>query len=273
MHYVHICDLVSEHPDGKPFWDGPFCGAFVPDDASTTAPFIGLAFKGTNPFQPREVLVDYNYQLIQASEALGNQQVSEGVYTGLFARFKSLDTSAFNHIRQKLGELVLLFHSAPTTPRVHVTGHSLGGSYSQLCYAGLLTAVDEAFPEHATMGDQYTFGAPRIGSQDWARYNAILVANAEGLDWRIVHDKDLVPQVPPTTIKPDQLNFRHIGRGVRIFTHEVPQDIPDETDGPDPEPYSIGSIKDFVKAVVGSKDHCELSHINQMRLITNRRFI
>lgn len=273
MHYVHICDLVSEHPEGKPLWDGPFCGAFLPNDMSTTAPFIGLAFKGTNPFQLREVEVDLNYQLIEASDALGSQQVSEGVYTGLFGKFQSLDSSAFDHTREKLGELVVLFHDAPAQPRVHVTGHSLGGSYSQLCYAGLLTAVDMAFPEHATMGDQYTFGAPRVGSQDWARYNAKLVAQAEGRTWRIVNNRDIVPQVPPTTLKRTEVNFRHVVQGVQIFNNKVPEKIPDETEGPNPPPYSIKNFKEFIKAVIDGKDHCNYTSSNFacaiMRLVAN----
>ncbi|KAF5598567.1 lipase class 3 [Fusarium pseudocircinatum] len=255
MHYVHICDLVSESPEGKPYWDGPFCGAFVPNDRETKSPFIGLAFKGTNPFRLKEVAVDYNYQLIKASEALGNQEVSEGVFTGLFGKFESLNTSAFHHTCKKLDELVLLFRDAPTRPRVHVTGHSLGGSYSQLCYAGLLTAITPAFPEHATIGDQYTFGAPRIGSQGWARYNINLVEGADGLTWRIVNNKDIVPQVPPTSLKLDQLNFRHVGNGVRIFTDSIPQGIPDETEGPNPPVYNVGSIKEFIRAVLDGEDH------------------
>ena len=83
--FVNLCGLVTQHPDGHVDWDGPYCGAFVTTTAQQDKPFIGVAFKGTNPLQPREVAVDYNYQLFPASpHYLGGNQVSQGVYTGLF---------------------------------------------------------------------------------------------------------------------------------------------------------------------------------------------
>ncbi|KAH7041467.1 Alpha/Beta hydrolase protein [Microdochium trichocladiopsis] len=266
MHYVHICDLVSEHPQGKPYWDGPFCGAFLPNDPATSSPFIGLAFKGTNPFQPEEVAVDCCYQLIEASKELGHQQVSVGVYTGLFGTFNVLKTSPFALICQQLRELTRFFKNQPTRPRIHVTGHSLGGSYSQLCYAGLLTAAPDEFPDKATMGDQYTYGAPRIGSQDWARYNTKLVSKADGQTWRIVHNDDLVPQIPPTSLQPKQLNFRHVDQGVKIFTGRVPQIIPSEIEEPDPKVYTINNWDDFVNTVLYGVEHREYSLLHSSDL-------
>ncbi|KAF4869029.1 hypothetical protein CGCSCA1_v011714 [Colletotrichum siamense] len=50
--------------------------------------------------------------------------------------------------------------------RRHVAGHSLGGAYSSFCYAQIL--IDDAKPtqEKVQMGEDHTFGCPRIGSND-----------------------------------------------------------------------------------------------------------
>ncbi|EWY80717.1 hypothetical protein FOYG_16645 [Fusarium oxysporum NRRL 32931] len=265
MHYVNICDLVTESPEGHSDWDGPFCGAFLPNDKNTDKPFIGVAFKGTNPLQSREIQVDLNYQLIEASDELGNQLVSTGVYTGLFGKFEEPYGQPYQFIRTQLAGVTSFFARSNTPARLHVTGHSLGGSYSSLCYAGFLKDIPTLFPEtEAIMGDQYTFGAPRVGSNDWAKYNLERVSKSAGQTWRIVNNDDIVPQVPPTTLKPDQINFFHVDKGMKIFKDQKPETIPSEIDGPEPPIYDIGSIGDFIKAVLQTKSHVPNSYYDAM---------
>ena len=88
MKYSQICDLTKQPPEGQPDWDGPYCGAFFTTDDQKDTPLVGTAFKGTNPVNPKEVLVDYNYQLCAAGrDYLDQQRVSVGVCTGLFQNF------------------------------------------------------------------------------------------------------------------------------------------------------------------------------------------
>ncbi|KAJ3528725.1 hypothetical protein NM208_g10079 [Fusarium decemcellulare] len=258
MHFYNICDLVIVSPDGHPRWDGPFCGAFAPINNQTDKPFIGVAFKGTNPFQLREDFVDFNYQLMEAGEELDFQPVSTGVYTGLFDKFGSMTETPFESIQAKLNTLAKTFQGtsvSTTQPRVHVTGHSLGGSYSSLCYAALIAAGPGLIPTSFAMGDEYTFGSPRVGSKEWAEWNNAQVRRSEGQSWRIVLNTDIVPQVPPTVLKPDQTNFYHVDQGVRIFKDSPPQLIPSEVDGPPPTPFNITNLIELIKFVGDSTEH------------------
>jgi hypothetical protein len=258
LEFVCLCDLVTERTDKQPLWDGPFCGAFFTTSANKT-PFVGLAFKGTNPFQFREVAVDYTYQLQQASDKYLEQNfVSTGVYTGLFGTFK--DGSIPFDVIQSEVELLARSLSNYTGPVLtHVIGHSLGGSYAQLCFAQMLIDANVQPPKDIsfTIGDQYSFGAPRVGNEDWAKANATWIAVQRGSTWRIVNNKDIVPQVPPTKLKPDQLDFYHTDNGKRIFKYHAPENIASEIGGPPPPPFSVNSFKDLVNAAIDCEHHRE----------------
>lgn len=140
MDFVQICDLPYAQAEGHPFIDGPYCGAFV--SRSPQKPFIGLVFKGTKPTNPAEVNVDAQYQLRAAGPNLDNQHVSEGVFSALFGRFNQSKTTANQDILDKLKALAQpLYKSSGQPVRVHVTGHSLGGSYASLCMAQLMMDI------------------------------------------------------------------------------------------------------------------------------------
>lgn len=260
MDFVSLCDLVTEHPDGHVDWDGPYCGAFVTTTTQQEKPFIGVAFKGTNPLQLREIAVDYNYQLVAAQKPfLRGVRVSEGVYTGLFGTFAVPNDPPYDNILLQLEAIAAaLPNTAAGNPpvRTHVTGHSLGGSYSSLCYANMLVdSVGGLKLAHLAMGDEYTYGAPRVGSEGWAVMNGGLVTETEGQSWRVVNADDLVPRVPPTLLKPDQTDFYHIDRGMRIFSDKKPEPIPSEIGLPPPPPLPLHTIKDIIEAVIGAKNH------------------
>jgi hypothetical protein len=71
----------------------------------------------------------------------------------------------------------------------YITGHSLGGAFATL--ASLHLSVEGIFPKERLY--LYTFGSPRVGNRIFARAVTANVKNA----YRIVHDRDLVPHVPP----------------------------------------------------------------------------
>ncbi|KAK2748800.1 lipase [Colletotrichum kahawae] len=265
LEFFVLCDLIHAAPEGHPLWDGPYCGAFVSTEAQKTNPFAGIAFKGTNPLSLAQVLVDYNYQLTKANGFLQNQEVSLGVYTSMFDKYEANEDIAYDYILAAFKGCVDKIPTTGGPVRTHVTGHSLGGSYSSFCYAQMLIDAAKLVPENIQMGDEYTFGCPRVGSNDWAAMNQDIVSMNEGQSWRIVNDKDLVPQVPPTTLKPDQLNFRHVDNGWRIFSHQSPQSIPSEIGGPTPPVYQLKDWEEILKAVYQSTYHLPNFYYDALR--------
>lgn len=257
MDFIILCDLVDQAPDTQSKWDGPFCGAFFTTAAQETAPFIGIAFKGTKPTRKAEIKVDYHYDQV-TGDKLNKTHCSKGVYTGLFGIFDPPNNPPYAHILDKAQRLAKsLPNSLGKAACVHVTGHSLGGSYSSFCYTQLLIDVaPNKMP--IVMGDEYTFGAPRVGSDDYAELNFKLVGVQPGQSWRIVNNQDIVPQVPPTEIPPattERLDFHHIDKGIQIFPDKVPQPLPSELGAPWPKPYPIHDVTDLIKAILQTSDH------------------
>ena len=133
MGFVVLCDLVDQYPKDHPAWDGPFCGAFFTTAKQKRTPFIGLTFKGTKPTKLAEVLIDYNYDQ-HTGAYLDGTHCSIGVYTGLFGQFDQPNDPPYKNILSETKRLAQdLPNSLGHPVRVHVTGHSLGGSYSSFC--------------------------------------------------------------------------------------------------------------------------------------------
>ena len=255
--FMVICDLIEDEPEGQPTWNGCYCGAFYTLDAQVEKPFIGLAFKGTNPLKSEERLIDFNYQLQTATGYLDNNQVAQGWYTGLFGDFRSVGVP-FEHILEATGALAKTI--SPTKDvRVHVTGHSLGGAYATLCYAQMLIATG---PEPRTlplvMGDKLNFGAPRVGNDNWAKWYLNLVEKGSGQSWRVIYDNDIVPKVPATSLRKDQTQFWHVDKGMQIFKDKDPVFVPSELDQKDPQPpVEFDSLDALKKDVINSTAHRE----------------
>lgn len=279
MDFQVLCDLPGNHPDGHPGWDGPYCGLFT--SRSTTAaaaPFQGIVFKGTSPIQVGQWKVDFNYQLTPATGGfLDDKQVSEGVFTTLFGDYQTLADSDTSIPYRTILDLSTRSAAALSGQQAgggqvhatvtHVTGHSLGASYASLCYAQLLmdvappTSVPGPGSMMMMMGDQYTFGSPRVGGNAWAAMHTALVGAQRGRVWRIVNDNDLVPHVPPTDLPrmQDLVDFHHLDSGVRIFPDKDPEALPSEIDQPNLPPYPVLNIAKFLKNVMSSIEHRELS--------------
>lgn len=185
MDFVILCDLVDQFPEGHQDWDGPFCGAFFTTAEQESVPFIGLAFKGTKPNRKAQIQVDYDYNQI-TGDRLGGTHCSVGVYTGLFRQFDPPNDPPYANILSGTEKLAqALPNSLGRRVRIHVTGHSLGGSYSTFCFTQLMLDVaGDTMP--IALGDEYAFGAPRVGSNDYVQLNANLVGLHDGQSWRIV---------------------------------------------------------------------------------------
>lgn len=257
-------DLLSQSSAGHPQWDGPYCGIFYTTHAQPENPFIGIAFKGTSPINRKEWAVDFNYQLVTAGKYFNDGtpdiQVSEGVYTSLFGKLDGQDNTTYELILSRVRERASQVPNPKGGPiPVHVTGHSLGGSYASMCYTQFLIDVAPLSPSagEAVMGDAYTFGSPRVGNKAWAAATSQLVGVHSGQSWRIVNNRDLVPRVPPTSLKPKELAFCQVDQGVHIWPQQSPAYVPSEQGQPSPKPYPITSILYPVPTLLGMLDHRE----------------
>ncbi|KAL9279907.1 putative triacylglycerol lipase [Arabidopsis thaliana] len=70
---------------------------------------------------------------------------------------------------------------------IMVTGHSMGGAMASFC------ALDLVVNEGEENVQVMTFGQPRVGNAAFASYFNLLVPNT----FRIIHDRDIVPHLPP----------------------------------------------------------------------------
>ena len=78
---------------------------------------------------------------------------------------------------------------------VKVTGHSLGAALAQL------TSMD-LVKNGIAVNHVYNFGQPRTGDVNYAAFVPKKVTN----NWRVIHNKDMVPHLPATTV----MEFYHI---------------------------------------------------------------
>ncbi|CEL62817.1 hypothetical protein RSOLAG1IB_10501 [Rhizoctonia solani AG-1 IB] len=231
MDFDMVCDLTHNGSAEHKWWNGPYCGIFHSRDSS--APFLGIAFKGTDPRNYKDWLVDLKYATVKASPGiLYGTNVSEGVYNGLFGHFK--DGRPFDMVLRAINDLLTTKPNITEEPAmIHATGHSLGGSYSSLCFLQL--TEPDSRPSKASIGDLYTFGAPRNGLKDLATAAKDALGSSTGSTWRIANVADGIPKVPPV-IKKDYEPFNHIDAGWSISPSAAPQEIPSEI-GTTPPPH------------------------------------
>jgi hypothetical protein len=100
----------------------------------------------------------------------------------------------FSDAYKKVGPLIVDELAKPdyANQALYITGHSLGGAIATLATKRLKHAGGHA----AT----YTFGAPRVGNEDW-------VAGIKTPVYRIVNSADMVPMLPPGGMLIDSIGW------------------------------------------------------------------
>lgn len=237
--YLSYCSHDCLH-DASCKWtpdDAAFeLAAVVNDDATETAAIVGfdhgdnaivVAFRGTHNL--RNWLLDLEYDKCPP-DFLKNRidlQPEEGMNPLVHCGFLEGYTKLRAGVKRAVQELL----RRHVTASLLVTGHSLGGAmaeiagleFSQLGYPLASTQQNRLSRDglagkalwSPTMTRLYTFGAPRVGNEDFAEY----VHTHKGLaaSYRVVHRKDPIPHMPFTGWE-----YRHIGSEVWYTGEEGP---------------------------------------------------
>ena len=182
-----------------------------------------VAFAGTDPLKPQDVITD-----------LRARQTREGLHEGFAEATQSVQSKVENAIRSGGAQQPLFF-----------TGHSLGGALATI---SAMLARDDGFQVRAV----YTYGGARAGGQQFFdSYGPSL----RDCTFRLVHGKDIVASVPPSSV-PGPLGillgkYRHVGRLLdcppRSFFAEP---APTESDGNEPDDF-LGAAINAVLDIVG----------------------
>ncbi|KAI0743498.1 Alpha/Beta hydrolase protein [Daedaleopsis nitida] len=247
-----ICDLLQYSPEGYPLLNGPYCGVFFSKD--TKNPFLGLAFKGTNPLSWSEVLKDLKFAMMMAAgNILWGSPIHRGFYQTMFLKFPHIEAVPLDFIKNMIDMFLQTYPVPPgLTIDLHTTGHSLGGAYATLCYAELMRLynndptwfAEDGEDAHAhlrvafsalkerqfVLRDLYTFGCPRLGgvmdNKDWARSYVSALKHHDGRSWHVKNGGDPVTNVPP--VVPLISTWNHVDSGYKLDTGKAPVALPTE---------------------------------------------
>ena len=136
---------------------------------------IIISFAGTNPLSMRNWWNNINF--LKTKYPLCEEIYCE-VHKGFYQSYLSVDLQV-----KSLIEMYLNFYPNAT---LSITGHSLGAVLVGFCAAELTSLGYK-------IDNLYTFGMPRIGDYNFQSWFYSKVSHF----YRIVHRKDLVPQLPP----------------------------------------------------------------------------
>ncbi|CAI2175219.1 14676_t:CDS:2 [Funneliformis geosporum] len=218
---------------------GPYAGMFWSEKRN----FIVVAFKGTNPTNFSDWLINFTFQRTDARSYLFGE-IHEGFYNSLFP-IDEYDSARLDR-RCPATRIIEAVHKRAKIIRernakdndmpiedtskvsVWITGHSLGGALATIFYSRLLKSP-QSLNEHCLIRDGITFASPSIGDSDFAAEFSSLSNRSPSeykTMWRIVCDNDIVPRVPPGhhyprlrrfTSKVHILNYFHIGDEARFY--------------------------------------------------------
>ncbi len=171
---------IGDHPVSKP---GVEAQCLVAGDNSVCV----VAFRGTEPTKPADIITDVTFNLVDVPWATG--KAHKGFLNYLDAVWDDLLKAI--DARRTEGQSLWL------------TGHSLGGALAVLAAARLM-----AERPNTVIHGIYTFGQPRIGNAD---LGAWINARLGPVIHRYVNNRDIVTRVPT------RLNGYHDGGSMTYF--------------------------------------------------------
>ncbi|KAJ3304782.1 hypothetical protein HDV03_002323 [Kappamyces sp. JEL0829] len=182
-------------------------GSFQPVSSQLDVPTAAAFYVGVNPDQKRivvsfrgtqsvrSVIVDVLFALDPATKV--NPAFKGRVHTGFAATYLLLRDKAISNA-------VALAKKYPSYS-ITFTGHSLGGAMAAMSAMDFVLGQGAAYKSRVGV---ITYGEPRSGDGDWAKF---MLDNLAGNHFRIVHEGDIVPHLPPRSF-----GYSHGGRQVRL---------------------------------------------------------
>ncbi|KAK0401620.1 hypothetical protein QR680_015879 [Steinernema hermaphroditum] len=165
-----------------------YCRGFTA--LSHTDSAIIVSFRGTNQFV--QLIQQSVRTIFGAEEFIAGGYVSRYFYKAFRSVWNGGLKEDYLNLREKYPDY-----------EVWLTGHSLGGAMASLC-AATLSHLMQADPQKMLL---MTFGQPRVGDQAYAEAHEALVPHS----FRVVHNLDLVPHLPPLVLPVQGLfnGYRH----------------------------------------------------------------
>jgi len=136
---------------------------------------IVLSFRGTMPWHFETVMTDL--MLVSTHPKSAFHGCKDCAVHGAIWR-------ALIHVRAGIERVLKVFRAAYTAAPLLITGHSLGGALATFA------AINTSY----SVGELYTYGAPRVGNAAFEKYFA---ATATFPTWRVTHTRDVVPHLFP----------------------------------------------------------------------------
>uniref|UniRef100_A0A6B2LE72 Fungal lipase-type domain-containing protein n=1 Tax=Arcella intermedia TaxID=1963864 RepID=A0A6B2LE72_9EUKA len=140
---------------------------------------IVVAFRGTVKTSITNWITDLTFVLTNPYLSQPTIEVHEGFWVS----YRSIEDQFILALRKAMT-------ACPGCTKTVYTGHSLGGALAAIALMDAVYYYKIGHPSPIL----YTFGQPRTGNPAWATW----MQGFSNSTTRVVHDKDIVPHLPPT---------------------------------------------------------------------------
>lgn len=164
-----------------------------------------IAFRGTEIDNPIDWATDLatSFQLTHKYLPFWERNVHKG--------FKNAYTILSKWLLEEIEDFFKRYPRASEVP-VFITGHSMGGAIATIATTALLERNTKVpLNQRLNIKALYTYGSPRVGSEDFARYFDTL-RKLQGMGvYRIVNKNDVVTKAPC-------LDYQHLGTHIQLLS-------------------------------------------------------
>lgn len=180
-------------------WNGPYCDSsfktVLVNDSVSGSPLqayvstnardqVVITFRGTQPLSLEDWLTDLDIAHVDAPDLCKDCTV----HAGFNYAYSILSPAVIDAVEACL-------EAAPNST-VTIIGHSLGGAIASLFAVRLATGCQGHCKAPSSPIQVFSYGAPRLGNEHFAQFYNSILPNS----WRIQHNKDVVPHLPPTEV-------------------------------------------------------------------------